>query len=459
MPEKENQGEVSTLSSAICLQESIEKGSIYLHEQVLWPRLVANKLLRWPVGSNSFVTDFSCSQTSLDFIDFDRLMIPKQLVGDQKDTRKYKLFVGTWNVGGVLPSDDVSLEDWLDIHNNYYDIYVLGFQEIVPLSAKNVLGKEKMRILAQWNSLIRKTLNKFSCGLGGREGKAGEKQKVHPVKEGCSSDGGGFMTDFHCIISKLMVGVLVSVWVRHELQCYVRHPSVACVGCGIMGCLGNKGAVSARFCLHETSFCFVCCHLASGGKEGDEMNRNSDAMEILSRTSFPRGPSLDLPQKIFNHEISLPEAMTRSLVEQKQWNTLFEKDQLRAEFSKGRVFEDWQEGGITFPPTYKYYPNSDDYYGCIRGQKGEKRRAPAWCDRILWHGEGIKQKRYERCESKLSDHRPVRGIFTVNVDVPVSLNSLRRIFFSERFHSGRNGLFEEDDHSMERANNRIHYSL
>ncbi|XP_042439255.1 type IV inositol polyphosphate 5-phosphatase 9-like isoform X1 [Zingiber officinale] len=449
MPEKENQGEV------------------------LWPRLVANKLLRWPVGSNSFVTDFSCSQTSLDFIDFDRLMIPKQLVGDQKDTRKYKLFVGTWNVGGVLPSDDVSLEDWLDIHNNYYDIYVLGFQEIVPLSAKNVLGKEKMRILAQWNSLIRKTLNKFSCGLGGREGKAGEKQKVHPVKEGCSSDGGGFMTDFHCIISKLMVGVLVSVWVRHELQCYVRHPSVACVGCGIMGCLGNKGAVSARFCLHETSFCFVCCHLASGGKEGDEMNRNSDAMEILSRTSFPRvlnylkiwtnSIKLSFRRVILlgdlNYRISLPEAMTRSLVEQKQWNTLFEKDQLRAEFSKGRVFEDWQEGGITFPPTYKYYPNSDDYYGCIRGQKGEKRRAPAWCDRILWHGEGIKQKRYERCESKLSDHRPVRGIFTVNVDVPVSLNSLRRIFFSERFHSGRNGLFEEDDHSMERANNRIHYSL
>lgn len=111
----------------------------------------------------------------------------------------------------------------------------------MPLSAKNVLGKEKMRILAQWNSLIRRTLNKFSCGLGGREGKAGEKQKVHPVKEG-SSSGRGFMRDFDCIISKQMVGVLVSVWVRHELQCYVRHPAVSCVGCGIMGCLGNKVA-------------------------------------------------------------------------------------------------------------------------------------------------------------------------------------------------------------------------
>lgn len=37
-----------------------------------------------------------------------------------------RLYVGTWNVGGVLPSDDLNLEDWLDINNDYYDIYVLG---------------------------------------------------------------------------------------------------------------------------------------------------------------------------------------------------------------------------------------------------------------------------------------------------------------------------------------------
>lgn len=63
-----------------------------------------------------------------------------------------------------------------------------------------------------------------------------------------------------------------------------------------------QGAVSVRFFLHETSFCIVCSHLASGGKDGDEWQRNSDAMEILSRTTFPRGPSLDLPQKILDHE-------------------------------------------------------------------------------------------------------------------------------------------------------------
>lgn len=52
--------------------------------------------------------------------------------------------------------------------------------------------------------------------------------------------------------------------------------------------------------------------------------------------------------------------------------------QLLAEFSEGRTFQGWQEGAIAFSPTYKYYPNSNQYYGCLQGKKGEKRRAPAW---------------------------------------------------------------------------------
>ena len=60
--------------------------------------------------------------------------------------------------------------------------------------------------------------------------------------------------------------------------------------------------MSVRFQIHETSLCFVCSHLASGGRQGDEKYRNSNVAEILSRTTFPRGPLLDLPQKILDHE-------------------------------------------------------------------------------------------------------------------------------------------------------------
>ncbi|KAF6168654.1 hypothetical protein GIB67_005266, partial [Kingdonia uniflora] len=352
------------------------------------------------------------------------------------------VFVSTWNVGGVAPPDDLDMEDMLDICNNQCDIYVLGFQEIVPLSGVNILGVEKSKISMKWNSLIRSSLNKTT-------------QKVYPTKNGNSFEK-NLPLDFQCIISKQMVGLLLTIWVRNDLCQYIHHPRVSCVGCGIMGCLGNKGSVSVRFLLHETSFCFVCAHLASGGKQGDEKHRNSDTVEILSRTRFPHGRSLGLPRKILDHDqviflgdlnyrISLPEATTRSLTEEKNWDILIENDQLNRELMEGGVFEGWHESDIEFAPTYKYFQDSDMYFGCAQSKKGVKRRAPAWCDRILWYGKGLKQEQYNREEYKLSDHRPVRAVFTSEVEISrIGLKS----FFTDRFDPIRNSfeLFSGDDY-------------
>ncbi|XP_052118338.1 type IV inositol polyphosphate 5-phosphatase 9-like [Arachis duranensis] len=87
------------------------------------------------------------------------------------------------------------------------------------------------------------------------------------------------------------------------------------------------------------------------------------------------------------------------------------------ELRERHVFQGWHEGAIEFPPTYKYHPNSEDYIGCGQKQLTKKKRAPAWCDRILWFGEGMKQSKYSRSESKLSDHRPVKALFKVEIKV------------------------------------------
>ncbi|WOL20145.1 type IV inositol polyphosphate 5-phosphatase 9-like isoform X1 [Canna indica] len=280
-------------------------------------------------------------------------------------------------------------------------------------------------IARKWNSKIGATLNKTQKYSEAVE----HHHKVYPVKDGdCRARNAG---KFRCMASKQMVGILVSVWVRDDLLQHISNPSVSCVGCGIMGCLKNKGSVAVRFCLHEESFCFVCCHLASGGEEGDERRRNLNAADILSRTWFSGD---GLPNKILDHNqvvlfgdlnyrISFPDTKIRSLVEQKEWNILLDKDQLRFEVFERRAFEGWKEGEITFPPTYKYHPSSDEYCWFISGRKGQKPRSPAWCDRILWVGEGLKQNWYDRCELKLSDHRPVRAAFTVEVDAGEFLNS------------------------------------
>lgn len=57
--------------------------------------------------------------------------------------------------------------------------------------------------------------------------------------------------------------------------------------------------------VHQTSFCFVCTHLTSGHKEGDELRRNYDVSDILRRTTFPRllkVAGAQLPETIMAHE-------------------------------------------------------------------------------------------------------------------------------------------------------------
>ena len=66
-----------------------------------------------------------------------------------------------------------------------------------------------------------------------------------------------------------------------------------------------QGCISVSMSFHQTSFCFVCSHLASGEKEGDELKRNLDVNEILKNTQFSRickSPWSRIPEKIMEHE-------------------------------------------------------------------------------------------------------------------------------------------------------------
>ncbi|XP_041022435.1 type I inositol polyphosphate 5-phosphatase 4-like isoform X1 [Juglans microcarpa x Juglans regia] len=442
------------------------------------------------------------------------------------DVHNYRLFVATWNVAGKSPPNNLSLEDWLHT-SPPADIYVLGFQEIVPLNAGNVLGTEDNWPARKWLALIRKTLNSLPGTSGGchtpspipdpvveldadfegstrqnnsslfhrrsfqslsRSMRLGHDMAMPQprldrrysicdriilgnrpsdydfnFRYGSSDDENGpgdspEATQYspvsysgplsledrdrqpghsrYCLIaSKQMVGIFLTVWVKRDLRDDVRNMKVSCVGRGLMGYLGNKGSISISMSFHQTSFCFVCSHLTSGQKDGDELRRNSDVMEILRKTRFPRvhgtGDS-GSPQTILEHDriiwlgdlnyrIALSYRSAKALVEMHDWRALLENDQLRIEQRRGHVFEGWNEGKIYFPPTYKYSNNSDRYAGDDRHPK-EKRRTPAWCDRILWHGRGLHQLSYVRGESRFSDHRPVYGIFLVEVE---SLNRSR----------------------------------
>lgn len=72
----------------------------------------------------------------------------------------------------------------------------------------------------------------------------------------------------------------------------------------------------------------------------------------------------------------------------------------------------FREAPLAFAPTYKYDRRSGTY------DSSEKRRAPAWCDRVLWRSrveDRVENVEYRRYEASVSDHRPISATFRVTV--------------------------------------------
>jgi hypothetical protein len=90
-------------------------------------------------------------------------------------------------------------------------------------------------------------------------------------------------------------------------------------------------------------------------------------------------------------------------------------DQLqRVRQSNPTLMGSFIEGKINFKPTYKYDIGTDTY------DTSEKRRSPAWCDRILYRaaeGLNVKQEFYCRGELFTSDHRPVKTLLTLDIKI------------------------------------------
>ncbi|XP_030952152.1 type IV inositol polyphosphate 5-phosphatase 3 isoform X1 [Quercus lobata] len=510
------------------------------------------------------------------------------------NSKELRICVGTWNVGGKLPPDNLDIDDWLDI-DEPADIYVIGLQEIVPLSAGNIFGAESNRPVPKWENIIRETLNRIrprkskiksfsdppspsrfkpSDDIPGVEEEvlfesdSDVGEEVHPFDEDsngfdgfkdkpiteksiclnsgvsdCTGSAGlpgeqelerqfsspkrldrlnclrtedsvdveasvgqntgkltrmlsgseriglswpdpplnllsqhvlerpnslrpirsfrgtkSFRTyssfksttnevpsqlallaeidleslfkrkrrsSFVRIVSKQMVGIFLTIWVRRSLRRHIQNLKVSTVGVGVMGYIGNKGSISVSMSVYQTLFCFICTHLTSGEKDGDELKRNADVREIHRRTHFHSYSDIGLPKSILDHEriiwlgdlnyrINLSYEKTQELISNKDWSKLVESDQLLRELKKGRTFDGWLEGTLKFPPTYKYEVNSEKYYG---EDPKSGRRTPAWCDRILSYGKGMKLLSYRRAEIKLSDHRPVTATYMTEVEV------------------------------------------
>ena len=176
------------------------------------------------------------------------------------------------------------------------------------------------------------------------------------------------------------------------------------------GVAGNKGAIAIRLEYGTTSVCFVTSHLAAGHESVNQ--RNMDYYTIENGLRFTRHLSIKDHDLVFwasdsNYRISLPNEEVRKLISEKRWDILYENDQLNLAMIAGETFRYYNEGTNNFPPTYKF-DNGTDLY-----DTSEKQRIPAWTDRILFRGQGLKLLDYNSANLKMSDHRPVYATFKV----------------------------------------------
>ncbi len=167
-----------------------------------------------------------------------------------------RISVGTFNVNGQLPREDiptiVGLKRWLRAEEDP-DLIVLGFQEL-DTSSGAYLYYSPAREHA-WTHAITQALGRRA-------------------------------PSYRKIAAKQLVGLLILVFARAEVEHEITDVAAASVGVGLGGFVANKGAVAVRMQVGSRTLCFVNSHLSAfEGLQAME-RRCWDWNEIYKRLRF-----------------------------------------------------------------------------------------------------------------------------------------------------------------------------
>ena len=109
----------------------------------------------------------------------------------------------------------------------------------------------------------------------------------HPAQKWKQAVAEALPKGYQCMAEQQLLGLLLLVYASPTIAPIISSVSTTSVGTGLMGYMGNKGAVTARIVLGEaTRMVFVNCHLSAGAEKGSLDRRNWDASQIQSRTRF-----------------------------------------------------------------------------------------------------------------------------------------------------------------------------
>lgn len=299
--------------------------------------------------------------------------------------KEIKIFSTTFNVNGDV-SHDENLKDWIfpskhDIGMDY-DLVFIGFEEIIELTAGNMMNAKSDNFIA-WEKEIKKILEELSA----------TKEK------------------YMSLWTWQMGGIAVLLFIKESHVSNISQIEGSVKKTGLGGISANKGGIGISVTYSKTLLCFVCSHLAAGFSNIDE--RHQDYKTIAKGILFSKHKKIRDHDGVIwlgdlNYRINLQNEEVKALIAEKDYQKLFEFDQLNKQMANGESFPFFNEMEITFPPTYKFDNNTKVY------DTSEKQRVPAWTDRILSLSKGkiLRQEVYD-CEEDVifSDHRPVYAIF------------------------------------------------
>ncbi|XP_071790794.1 phosphatidylinositol 4,5-bisphosphate 5-phosphatase A-like [Asterias amurensis] len=260
--------------------------------------------------------------------------------------------------------------------------------------------------------------------------------KPHEVIQSTLSDDPWTEVISSCVCSKgyVMVssvrlqGIVQLLFVRMLHLPFIRDIQTDFTRTGLGGTWGNKGAVSTRMDCYDRSLCLINSHLAAHQENWSDRDKEYQTIVTSLNFTHPKTPTiLDHDYIIWfgdlNYRIEdLSVEAIKFLSSPKKLHVLLEKDQLKLSMRSKISFQGFQEGPVTFIPTYKYDFQTDDF------DTSPKQRSPAWTDRVLWkvHPRHV-GKETEHCVTlvtynshgniRWSDHKPVSAEFKLGADM------------------------------------------
>ena len=282
-----------------------------------------------------------------------------------------------------------------DVKKILPEFYILGFQEIVDLTSKNIL-------------------------LSSNEDKKNKiKTKLTNILKGMK----GTESDSYQIVTELdLVGIYIIIFAKKSIIKYIKNFDYQIIKTGFMGSIGNKGACLLRFNINDSKIAIACNHL-SAGQELYE-SRRTEITDVLN-TSFKKYPNInfkdydyyfffgDLNSRIsldYSNELIDDILKNKSKTLNGDFNNILIHDQIKKYQKESSLILQMDEAPIKFSPTYKYIIGSNEY-------DKNKKRIPSWTDRILFKKfSETSPLAYNKCLLSLSDHQPIYGVYRIKTE-------------------------------------------